>query len=101
MLFASLFCLIQLTLITLAHPTHLPHHLRSAVGSKPASTNATAHPIAITKRGSVTKLTGAQIAAYKPYTYYAGAAYCTPTDTLKWVCGREWSPLVDEVSIGH
>jgi hypothetical protein len=37
---------------------------------------------------SVTALTRAQIASYKPYTYYAAAAYCQPAATLAWNCGN-------------
>ncbi|KAF9563618.1 lipase [Agrocybe pediades] len=32
-------------------------------------------------------LSAAQIESYKPYTYYAGAAYCKPATTLAWNCG--------------
>lgn len=28
-----------------------------------------------------------EIEAFKPYTYYAGAAYCNPSTTLTWACG--------------
>lgn len=32
-------------------------------------------------------LTAAQVASFKPYTYYAAAAYCAPAKTLAWNCG--------------
>ncbi|KAJ4474906.1 lipase class 3 family protein [Lentinula aciculospora] len=41
----------------------------------------------IQARQAITALTTAQITAYKPYTYYASAAYCSPSTTLAWSCG--------------
>ncbi|KAI0029968.1 lipase class 3 family protein [Vararia minispora EC-137] len=32
-------------------------------------------------------ISAAQIASYKPYSYYAATAYCTPAVTLSWSCG--------------
>lgn len=40
-------------------------------------------------RQSVSTLTAAQVAGYKPYSWYAAAAYCPPTRTLAWNCGSE------------
>lgn len=42
---------------------------------------------AISARQSITALTTVQIDAFTPYTYYASAGYCTPTQTLAWDCG--------------
>ena len=41
------------------------------------------------RRQSITDLTPEQVAAYRPYTYYAGAAGCQPSTTLNWTCGSE------------
>ncbi|KAH0836865.1 Alpha/Beta hydrolase protein [Lanmaoa asiatica] len=38
-------------------------------------------------RQSITALTTTQIDTFTPYTYYASAGYCTPTQTLAWNCG--------------
>lgn len=38
-------------------------------------------------RQSVTTLTAAQVAAFKPYTWYASTAGCKPANTLAWNCG--------------
>ncbi|KAJ7065269.1 Alpha/Beta hydrolase protein [Mycena amicta] len=38
-------------------------------------------------RQAITPLTAAQISAFKPYTFYASAAYCKPATTLVWNCG--------------
>lgn len=38
-------------------------------------------------RQSITPLSPAQIAAFKPYSYYAAAAYCSAASTLSWTCG--------------
>lgn len=36
---------------------------------------------------TVTTLSSAQISAFRPFTYYAGAAYCSPATTRNWSCG--------------
>jgi len=36
---------------------------------------------------SITTLTATQISVYKPYTFYASAAYCNPANTVAWNCG--------------
>lgn len=48
--------------------------------------SAVALPTTMEERSSGT-LTAAQVAAFKPYTYYAGAAYCAPAKTIAWNCG--------------
>jgi len=50
---------------------------------------AEAAPVSVGKRAATT-LTAAQIAAFTPYTRFAGAAYCTPATTKAWNCGSEW-----------
>ena len=44
-------------------------------------------PPVLEARQSVTTLSATQVAAYKPYTHYANAAYCPPAKTLAWNCG--------------
>ncbi|KAK0485466.1 alpha/beta-hydrolase [Armillaria luteobubalina] len=39
------------------------------------------------RRQSVTVLTPEQVAAYRPYTYFANAAGCQPSTTRNWTCG--------------
>ncbi|KAG7094334.1 hypothetical protein E1B28_007933 [Marasmius oreades] len=39
------------------------------------------------KRQSITILSNDQIAKFKPYTFFAAAAYCQPPTTLAWNCG--------------
>jgi hypothetical protein len=34
-------------------------------------------------------LSSAEISLYRPYTHYAGAAYCPPEQILTWNCGGE------------
>lgn len=41
----------------------------------------------IQRRQSITALTSAQISAFKPYSFYAAAAYCNPSVTATWTCG--------------
>jgi hypothetical protein len=41
-------------------------------------------------RQSTSTLSDEQVVSYKPYTYYAGAAYCLPATTLAWSCGSEF-----------
>ncbi|KAF8999366.1 lipase [Hymenopellis radicata] len=38
-------------------------------------------------RQSITTLSASAIAAFKPYSFYASAAYCKPSVTLTWTCG--------------
>ncbi|KAF8555827.1 alpha/beta-hydrolase [Imleria badia] len=42
---------------------------------------------ALVSRQSITALTTSQIDAFTSYTYFASAAYCTPSTTLSWSCG--------------
>ncbi|KAF9269338.1 alpha/beta-hydrolase [Marasmius fiardii PR-910] len=39
------------------------------------------------KRQSITTLSTAEISAFKPFSFYAAAAYCQPSTTLAWNCG--------------
>ncbi|GLB41590.1 putative alpha beta-hydrolase [Lyophyllum shimeji] len=48
---------------------------------------ATVRASPLVPRQSITTLNAAQIASYKPYTYFASAAYCSPSATLTWSCG--------------
>ncbi|KAK7031540.1 glycoside hydrolase family 5 protein [Favolaschia claudopus] len=36
---------------------------------------------------AITTLTPAQISAFRPYSFYAAAAYCSPDSTSAWNCG--------------
>ncbi len=49
-----------------------------------------AYAIAVTKRSDITTLGQAQIEEFKPYTFYAAAAYCNPSKTLTWSCGGSY-----------
>lgn len=44
-------------------------------------------PTPIEPRASIVALTTTQVHAFKPYTFYASAAYCKPAATIKWTCG--------------
>ncbi|KAH9166731.1 alpha/beta-hydrolase [Lactarius sanguifluus] len=46
-----------------------------------------AHAIAVAKRQDIATLSQAQIEEFKPYSFYAAAAYCDPSKTLTWSCG--------------
>ncbi|TDL25796.1 lipase [Rickenella mellea] len=46
-----------------------------------------AAPTQLLERASVTPLSAAQISTFKPYTFFASAAYCQPSATLAWNCG--------------
>ena len=52
-----------------------------------ASIAATRAVPMLEKRQSITTLSTSQISAFKPYSYYASAAYCKPANTLAWNCG--------------
>jgi len=38
------------------------------------------------KRQSTTTLSQGQVDSFTPYTFYAAAAYCSPSQTLSWLC---------------
>ncbi|KAJ7132261.1 lipase [Mycena epipterygia] len=42
---------------------------------------------ALLARQAITALSSSQISAFKPYSFYAAAGYCTPAATLAWDCG--------------
>jgi hypothetical protein len=44
-------------------------------------------PSFLRSRLTVTSVPAGQVAAYKPYTYFASAAYCSPNATAAWSCG--------------
>jgi len=48
---------------------------------------ALASPTQLQKRQSISTLSQSQISAFKPYTYFASAAYCDPSKTINWSCG--------------
>ncbi|KAA1468863.1 lipase [Dentipellis sp. KUC8613] len=48
---------------------------------------ASAYGAAITRRQAITTLSTAQVEAFKPFTFFASAAYCNPSTTLTWSCG--------------
>jgi len=41
----------------------------------------------IESRQAISKLSQTKITSFKPYTFYASAAYCKPAKTLSWKCG--------------
>ena len=51
----------------------------------------------LTSRQSITALTTSQIDTFSPFTYFASAAYCTPSTTLSWSCGGKslYSPFIE------
>jgi hypothetical protein len=55
--------------------------------TEPASDSTTA---GLDKRQSITALSAAQISSFKPFTFFASAAYCQPSTTLTWTCGGMW-----------
>ncbi|KAJ7065267.1 Alpha/Beta hydrolase protein [Mycena amicta] len=53
-------------------------------------------------RQAITQLTTAQISAFKPYSFYAAAAYCSPAATLAWNCGKNCAanPTFEPIASG-
>jgi len=50
-------------------------------------------------RQSITTLTAAQIASFKPFTYFASTGYCSPSSTLAWNCGATCSANPDFIPV--
>jgi len=46
-----------------------------------------ASAVVLPRQGAVTALSTAQISAFKPYSFFASAAYCNPSTTINWSCG--------------
>jgi len=49
--------------------------------------HAAATARAVTDPQAHTKLSSTQIESFRPYSLYAAAAYCQPSQTLSWSCG--------------
>ncbi|KAL0953904.1 hypothetical protein HGRIS_005071 [Hohenbuehelia grisea] len=64
----------------------------SSAATTSAAVAAPTEPIAnVTSPASFpapTSLDAAYVSSFKPLTYFAGAAYCHPNDTLAWNCGE-------------
>ena len=41
----------------------------------------------ITSEQATAVLSSVQVESFKPYSFYAAAAYCPPLTTLSWSCG--------------
>ncbi|KAI0075336.1 lipase class 3 family protein [Panus rudis PR-1116 ss-1] len=41
----------------------------------------------VERRQAITTLSASQVSSFKPFTFYASAAYCQPANTLAWNCG--------------
>ncbi|KAF9562294.1 lipase class 3 family protein [Agrocybe pediades] len=52
----------------------------------PANLSSTSFPEG-SEEQNISILTPAQVAAFKPFTHFAGTAYCDPARTLAWDCG--------------
>jgi len=48
---------------------------------------AIASAAVLPRQGAVTALSAAQISAFKPYSFFASSAYCSPSTTINWSCG--------------
>ncbi|KAF9528105.1 lipase [Crepidotus variabilis] len=57
-----------------------------------------AETVQVEKRQTISSLSATQISAYKPYTYFASAAYCTPAATKAWNCGANCAANSDFVT---
>ncbi|KAJ7272653.1 alpha/beta-hydrolase [Mycena haematopus] len=52
-----------------------------------ALASLTAAAPALSARQTITALSSTQVSAFKPYSFYAAAGYCSPASTLAWDCG--------------
>jgi len=55
--------------------------------------------VELVARQSITALTAAQIAAFKPFTHFASTAYCQPSSTLAWNCGANCQANSDFIPV--
>ncbi|KAF5375316.1 hypothetical protein D9757_009673 [Collybiopsis confluens] len=64
------------------------HALYSGIALAIAFAAASPAPYSpVHSRQSITALSGSQISAFTPYTFFASTAYCQPSTTLSWTCG--------------
>ncbi|KAF7770882.1 hypothetical protein Agabi119p4_6856 [Agaricus bisporus var. burnettii] len=61
--------------------------LRFATFLLGASTAVIAAPASLVQRQSFSTLAAADIARFKPFTFFASSAYCSPKLTKTWTCG--------------
>ncbi|KDR85907.1 hypothetical protein GALMADRAFT_218973 [Galerina marginata CBS 339.88] len=61
--------------------------------------NAAPATVELSKRQSITALTTSQISAFKPFTFFASAAYCNPSTTIKWTCGANCAANADFIPV--
>lgn len=47
------------------------------------------HDLSLESRQTISVLSQAQVAAFKPYTYYSSAGGCDPALTANWTCGKK------------
>ena len=54
------------------------------------------------RQGGITPLTPAQIAEFKPYTWYAATTACNISDIIRWTCGEKCNanPTFKPVAVG-
>lgn len=50
-------------------------------------------------RQSITTLSVPQIAAFKPFTNFASAGYCSPNTTITWSCGADCNANADFIPV--
>ena len=53
---------------------------------------AIARATLLIERQDFSNLTIAQIDVFTPYTWFAAAAFCQPSETLTWSCGGQYCP---------
>lgn len=59
------------------------------------ASTALALPSSLQARQAITALSSSQIAAFKPYTYYASTGYCLSSQTIAWDCGADCEANAD------
>ncbi|KAF8797570.1 lipase class 3 family protein [Phlegmacium glaucopus] len=61
---------------------------------------ASGHELAqLSMRQSITTLSSSQISSFKPFTFFAGAAYCNPSTTIDWSCGPNCAANSDFIPV--
>lgn len=59
------------------------------------STASLAIPLELQGRQAFTPLSSSQIAAFKPYSFYASTGYCLASQTIAWDCGADCEANAD------
>lgn len=82
-------CRLRPNVFNLRRSFDMVHLVAAAIAFSFLSLPTDASPLRPVRRQSITTLSTSQIETFKPFTFFASAAYCNPSTTINWSCGGE------------